>query len=97
MVNVVNGINTGKHAMAWRLPHVYSLLLTTVAHYYLLPLLTATHYYFSKDMSHFYPYLVEYASSFVKSEFLFGEIKRLSEKFVYHFLNMFENLSAKFR
>ena len=41
--------------------------------------------------------LVEYASSFVKSEFLFSEIKRLSEKFVYHFLNMFENLSAKFR
>ena len=66
-------------------------------HYYLLPLLTATHYYFSKGMSHFYPYLVEYASSFVKSEFLFGEIKRLSEKFVYHFLNMFENLSAKIR
>ena len=48
-------------------------------------------------MSHFYPYLVEYASSFVKSEFLFSKIKRRSEKFVYHFINMFEDLSAKFR
>ena len=86
-------VNIGKHGVNMRWPGDFR----RSTHYCVLPLLTAGHYYFSGDMSHFYPYLVEYASSFVKSEFLFSKIKRLSEKFVYHFINMFENLSAKFR